>query len=190
MSAPEKLVTPFSPRDSGGPRSARLQVGSPVKDKPGRRVEPRVKGAVRSVKAVSRVVAAAGQPPPLASKETDAVARAEAAAAVMQEQEAQKQDYSLGLLERQLGQPRATFLAQPELHWSVKGLRDEHAPAVAHVLQTNKELQELGLARNQLTGQGAVTIAHALHHAASLRVLWLSGNRPVSYTHLTLPTKA
>ena len=56
-------------------------------------------------------------------------------------------------------------------------LRDEHAPAVAHVLQTNKELQELGLARNQLTGQGAVTIAHALHHAASLRVLWLSGNR-------------
>ena len=37
-------------------------------------------------------------------------------------------DYSLALLERQLGQPRATFLAQPELHWSVKGLRDEHAP--------------------------------------------------------------
>ena len=37
-------------------------------------------------------------------------------------------DYSLALLERQLGQPRAAFLAQPELHWSVKGLRDQHAP--------------------------------------------------------------
>ena len=40
----------------------------------------------------------------------------------------QRIDYSLALLERQLGQPRAAFLAQPELHWSVKGLRDEHAP--------------------------------------------------------------
>ena len=67
-------------------------------------------------------------------------------------------DYSLSLLERQLGQPRAAFLAQPELHWSVKGLRDEHAPALAHVLRSNKALQELGLARNQLTGELTLTL--------------------------------
>ena len=68
-------------------------------------------------------------------------------------------DYSLSLLERQLGQPRAAFLAQPELHWSVKGLRDEHAPALAHVLRSNKALQELGLARNQLTGELTLTLS-------------------------------
>ena len=70
----------------------------------------------------------------------------------------QRIDYSLALLERQLGQPRAAFLAQPELHWSVKGLRDEHAPALAHVLTSNKALQELGLARNQLTGELTLTL--------------------------------
>ena len=32
-------------------------------------------------------------------------------------------------------------------------------------------------ARNRLTPSGACAIAHALHNAASLRVLWLSGNR-------------
>ena len=73
----------------------------------------------------------------------------------------QRIDYSLALLERQLGQPRAAFLAQPELHWSVKGLRDEHAPALAHVLTSNKALQELGLARNQLTGARTLTLTLA-----------------------------
>lgn len=80
-----------------------------------------------------------------------AEAEAQAAEISRHREQVLRTDYSLALLERQLGQPRAAFLAQPELHWSVKGLRDEHAPALAHVLTSNKALQELGLARNQLT---------------------------------------
>ena len=63
--------------------------------------------------------------------------------------QALRTDHALSLLERQLGQPRTAFLAQPALHWSVKGLRDDHAHGIAHVLRSNKALQELGLARNQ-----------------------------------------
>ena len=48
-------------------------------------------------------------------------------------------------LQHLLGEPAVHAALRVEaLHWNVKGLRDEHAPAVAHVLQTNKELQELG----------------------------------------------
>ena len=143
-----------------------------VKDGPGRQGRTgtsQFRGAVKSVKAANSMQALA-----LARKAKEAAKRAtgdseaasgraqadkamadaaareaesamrEAAAA---EETAAKAEHAVGLLERQLSESRAAFFARTELHWSVKGLRDEHAPAIAQVLLANRQLAELGLVR-------------------------------------------
>ena len=90
----------------------------------------------------------------------------------------QKDDDPLLPLQHLLGEPAVHAALRVEaLHWNVKGLRDEHARGLGHVLYHNKRLTEVGLARNQLGDEAIVMLARVLPACGALRMLWLSGNR-------------
>jgi hypothetical protein len=83
----------------------------------------------------------------------------------------------LAILERHLGLSRPILLSLPSAVWISKGLTDEHAHGIAHMIIGNSRLEELSLARNRLTDAGTKLLAEALPASDSLRLLWLSGNR-------------
>ena len=65
----------------------------------------------------------------------------------------QKDDDPLLPLQHLLGEPAVHAALRVEaLHWNVKGLRDEHARGLGHVLYHNKRLTEVGLARAHRAG--------------------------------------
>ena len=57
-------------------------------------------------------------------------------------------------LENHLGIPRSTLLTTCALHLNLRSLGDYHAPAIAHIVQSNPRLEELELSRNKMSGAG------------------------------------
>eukprot|EP00658_Telonema_sp_P-2_P058555 TRINITY_DN4705_c0_g1_i3.p2 TRINITY_DN4705_c0_g1~~TRINITY_DN4705_c0_g1_i3.p2 ORF type:complete len:147 (+),score=43.94 TRINITY_DN4705_c0_g1_i3:234-674(+) len=100
--------------------------------------------------------------------------------------------HSIDLRGFQLGPDGAYDLAQSlransnvtELNLWINHIQDEGVIALAEVLQRNSSITKLDLFNNDISDVGATALSELLARNKTLTAIG-----PVSYTHLTLPTK-